>query len=711
MALINKIREKSGVTIGIITLALASFLVGGDLLSPGSKLLGNDPTDVGIIEGTEVDYVTMQREIDMLVTQTKNQTGKNPTQAQIKGLENDAWNRMVFKYAYKPNFKSLGIIVSKEERDDMLAGKNIHPSLKQSFVDPNTQQFNKEQLVQYVRIFDGNNAPEGMDPQDFSFRKRSWETFKTQIPDDRMQNKYVSLLTKSAYVTKKEAEKSYKNTSTQANIRYVYVPYYSITDSTIEVTDAQLNAYLKNNSGTYQSEATRAFDYISFPIVASVEDTAIVREELEEIVVDFKEAVNDTIFIRQYSDNPQIPTSSTKAQVPLALQNAQLDSGYVSDIVIEGGNLVVYKVTNISEDTTFSVKASHILVKWDSDSEEDKAKAKLEAKAILSSVKGGADFAELAKEKSKDLGSGAKGGDLGWFGEGQMVPSFNDAAFGMEGTGLVSEIVESQFGYHIINVTEPKTNVSYTISKIERVVYASEVTKDDVYRKVGDFLAGVSNTNDFVSKAESDPSLQKFSSGNVSAMDQYLKGIGEARSIIRWAFNQGDDNEVSKVLTMDNAYVVAALTDVNDKGTSDLESVREEVAIKVRNAEKAKQIIEKLDVSKSLDEIASSYGEGVTVKTANALNLSSTSIDGIGFDPKAVGSVFGLTNGMKSAAIEGENGVIVIEMIALTEAASKEDYSAEKAQLLQGLQTRSGGGVFQALKELVDVEDNRVRYY
>jgi len=99
------------------------------------------------------------------------------------------------------------------------------------------------------------------------------------------------------------------------------------------------------------------------------------------------------------------------------------------------------------------VKASHILVKLEKDAtEEQKAAAKAKIEGLLKQVKEGGDFAELAKANS-DCPSKEKGGDLGAFGRGQMVKEFEDAAFAME-VGQVSDVIETQFGYHIIKVAE-----------------------------------------------------------------------------------------------------------------------------------------------------------------------------------------------------------------------------------------------------------------
>jgi peptidyl-prolyl cis-trans isomerase C len=104
------------------------------------------------------------------------------------------------------------------------------------------------------------------------------------------------------------------------------------------------------------------------------------------------------------------------------------------------------------------VRASHILIMPDpnaTDPNQAKVKAKAKAEELLKKIKGGDDFAELAKTNSGDTYSAVKGGDLGFFGKGQMVPEFEKAAFALK-PGQVSDVVESQFGYHIIKLTDHK---------------------------------------------------------------------------------------------------------------------------------------------------------------------------------------------------------------------------------------------------------------
>ena len=138
---------------------------------------------------------------------------------------------------------------------------------------------------------------------------------------------------------------------------------------------------------------------------------------------------------------------------------ALLDKEVLNKITVDPTEVKKYYDTNQTQfDKGERVRASHILVKFDphvaTDKERADAKAKIEA--IQKKLKNGADFAELAKKESDDTGSAVRGGDLGFFQRGAMVPPFEEAAFKAK-PGEVTDIVESQFGYHIIKVFEKKS--------------------------------------------------------------------------------------------------------------------------------------------------------------------------------------------------------------------------------------------------------------
>jgi peptidyl-prolyl cis-trans isomerase C len=140
-------------------------------------------------------------------------------------------------------------------------------------------------------------------------------------------------------------------------------------------------------------------------------------------------------------------------------------------------------------ETSESVRASHILIGVDQEAAEaDKKKAREKAETILKEVKSGKDFAELAK-KDSTCPSSAQGGDLGYFGKGQMVKPFEDAALALK-PGEISGIVETQFGFHIIKLTDkkPATTVTFSEAKDKIVDY---LKRQKLEKLIGEYVDGL----------------------------------------------------------------------------------------------------------------------------------------------------------------------------------------------------------------------------
>ncbi|MEJ0029433.1 MAG: peptidylprolyl isomerase [Bacteroidota bacterium] len=158
---------------------------------------------------------------------------------------------------------------------------------------------------------------------------------------------------------------------------------------------------------------------------------------------------------------------------------------------IDNASYKVVKVSNIGTDTAYQMKASHILITWTANTTRSKKVAKEKADKILADLKKGASFPAKALEFSEDPGSKSRGGDLGWFGPRRMVAEFEKAVKATTKNGLIDHLVETSYGYHIINVTG-KDNKFYTISTIERSIDASQETQDEAYRAADMFASDLS---------------------------------------------------------------------------------------------------------------------------------------------------------------------------------------------------------------------------
>ena len=704
MALINTLREKMGkVVVGVIAFSIAAFVL-TDLFGPNSMILGGVDNTVGVISGEEVTFQEFQTKLDELSYQYSLNTGRNPNASELDNLRQQTWQALINDIAFQKQYNELGLAVTDDEVVDMVQGNNIAPEIRQSFTDPQTGQFNRDQVVSFLQNL-ANQPPQ---------QQAAWYAFESNLGPARLRTKYENLIILTNNATKLEGQYEYRNSGANAQLSYLYVPFLTVSDSSISFTEEELEAYLDDNAERYEREASRSFNYVIFPLTPSAEDSAAIEQDLERIKRSLAdEAINDSTFARANSDGYNAYRNFNRGNLPAALINDEgdvVEEGTIIGPEINGERYVVYKLSKVDENGTPSAKASHILINWTDDSDAAKAEAKAEAQRIINEIRGGAEFAEMARLFGTD-GTASRGGDLGWFNEGQMVDEFEEAVFNATSTGLINEPVETQFGYHIIDVTETKTSTQYSVVQIEKDIIASDETRDNAYRQADMFSATTEDLSDFSTNAD-EAGVEVRSANNVGQNAGRISGLTSARGIVMWAFRDAEVGDISEVFELEEGYVIAALTGAKEKGTARLEDVRNQIENKVKNEKKAEIIMAQLDVnSGTLDDIAAGYGEDASVYSMTDLKLSANSLTGVGYAPKAVGIAFSLENGEKTAPFSIDNGVLVIEMENKTEAGGADDYSPFADQLALRRQTRAALGIDRAIKEFADIKDYRYKFF
>jgi peptidyl-prolyl cis-trans isomerase D len=702
MALINTIREKSGWAVGTVAVGMLLFIVGGDLIGGRSQLFNRQDTTVGEVNGDDISIEEFNAAVEQAKEGFAAQNGRQPNEQELQGIRDQAWNQIVFKRAFQPQFDKLGLKVSDEELTDMVQGKNIHPTIKQAFTDPQTGQFDRGKVIEYLRNLD--KAP----PQ----QQAAWYTFEQNLPQERLGNKYYALIKNTEYVTTAEAQRYDAAQQTKANVRYLFVPYFSISDSAVKVTDAQLQDYINRNKARYKVQDGRDLEYVVVPVTPSKEDSAAVRQNVDQLVQQFNTAPNDSLFVRLNSDQPYNGQFLSPADLPEKLrQQLPLEQGKVYGPFAENGTFSIYKVTGAKAGAAQAARASHILIKPEGTTPEADAAAKAKAQDVLNKIKNGADFAAMAKQYGTD-GTAPVGGDLGWFTAGRMVPEFEKAVFGASSAGLLPTLTKTSFGYHIIKVTAPKTNQTYRVATVTKGITPSDATNETAYGRAQELKAKATDLEAFRKAVAADKTLQKQEAKGVGKGDANLGSLANAREAVRWAFNKETSvGDVSEVFTINDQYVVAVLTGTRTEGTADAAAVKPEVTALVRNEEKAKQIMAKLKGS-TLEQMAAAYGPNAQVKTANDLVLGQGAIPGVGTEPVAVGTAFGLKAGQRSAPIQGEQGVLVLELVNKTEpTAPSQDLKNVRNQLQAMRGARSNGAIYEAVRKQADVKDERVRFF
>jgi peptidyl-prolyl cis-trans isomerase D len=702
MALIGTLRNKMGTWVVVfVFVAIAAFIL-GDIFSGNSSILNWGRNSVGEIAGREISYEEFQAAIQERETSYFLQLGREPGEREMPAVRQQAWDLLISRHAIQPEFAKVGIVVTDDEVWDMIQGKNIDESVKQAFTNQETGQFERDRIVTYLNQL--KTMPAG------SEMRVRWELFQRDLKPGRERIKYENLLLKSDYITKAEAEREYHAQTDVAEVKYLYVPYYAVSDSAVSVTEDALKSYYNKNIERYKTEASRDIKYVSIPVEPSHEDSVDIREDLNRFVTELKTAQDDSVYAMANSEGQNPYAKYTLANLPPFIDQDSLVEGKVMGPILDGETYKVIKVSDIVKDTVYAARARHILIKWEDPGDAGKRAAKAKAQDILRDIRGGDDFAAKAREFGTD-GTASRGGDLGWFTSGQMVKPFEDAVFGATRPGLLNQVVETDYGYHIIDVTNVKNNTAYKIAIVERSITPSDATLNEAFRRAEAFASDVSDLDDFQSAAK-EHGLTVLDAKNILAGDRRIGTMGEARPVVQWLFRDASKGKVSQVFDLQDQNVVAIMTNEIDEGYKPLAAVKDEITPAVKNELKGKVISDKLNGLKgTLDEIKGSYGADANVYSSSDLRLSSNSLPSVGFDPKAVGLAFSLENGKRSKPSSSENGVVLIEMLNKTIAPAITDYSSYKTQLQQSSMNRASFGIAEAVKEHADIVDERYKFY
>lgn len=309
MALISTLRTKmTKWVVGAIALSMGAFIVGSDLFGSGPRsVFGGQDREVGEIAGNsisidEYNSVIQERENNYVLN-----FGRQAGERERATLQSQAWELLIARNAIEPQYEKVGVKVTTDEVWDLVQGKNVDEGIKSSFTD-SSGRFDRNRLIDYLKQIDA------MAPS--SEPRIRWDIFKRSLGPGRERLKYENLIVKTAYVTEAEAEQEYHNSNDVAEVKYLYVPSFAVNDTLVKATDDDLRAYYNKNKEKYKAQNTRSLSYVSFPVVASGEDSVAVREEMTKLSADFKSVTEDSIFAASNSESQSPFTKYTIANLP-----------------------------------------------------------------------------------------------------------------------------------------------------------------------------------------------------------------------------------------------------------------------------------------------------------------------------------------------------------------------------------------------------------
>ena len=702
MAVLGNLRKNSFVLIAVIGMALFAFVIAG--VFDGSGFQSQEP--IGKVNGEELSISDFRNQMDIL----KKSYNFNDLQALTT-----AWDESVRIELLNQEINELGIGSSSDHLEYFLSQS---PSFNSD-----------ERFINDAGLFDVNKFSnfiselKEINPEAYF----QWSNQENQFNNQIKANTYFNLISSGLNSTFFEGKKQYSTSNSNANISFVKIPYSSIPDSLVSVKNSEISKYIKDNPEDFEQESTRNIDYVIFDESPSKKDQNDLRLRLEnllnqreeynqvsklnEVVPGFLTTSDLELFLSENSDVPYDSIyrpkgffSSDHAQMIFNLDNNQTYGPYTDGEFLKYSKMIDKKRNG-------NVRASHILVSYQgaqgasSEITRTKEDARKEASRILNLARNNPDsFSSYALEFS-DGPSKSNGGDLGFFQEGMMVKPFNDYVFSNR-VGRIG-LVETDFGFHVIKVVAKEDVVLVGTIGLKNI--PSDRTSDSIFNIASKFEIDLGKSID-INKTASDLDFEVKSLNSIGELDHDLPNMENQRRLVQWLFNE--DSSIGDYKRFDlsqGGFVIVQINDKQDKGLMPARLATLTVTPILKNQKKAEIIISENKKYTTLEDLSAS--NNLEIINVSALNQITPVVSQAGFEPKLVGTAFGLEIGQTSNLIEGETGVYLVKLNSLNSVEEIESYSAFENQLTSKLRTNLDFNIVQSLKKSADVVDNRSDYY
>ncbi len=702
MAILGNLRKNSFVLIAVIGMALFAFVIAG--VFDGSGFQSPDP--IGKVNGEELSINDFRNQMDVL----KKSYNFNDLQALTT-----AWDESIRSKLLEQQIDELGLGSSTDHLEYFLS---------------QSPSFNSDQrFLNDAGFFDINKFSnfiaelKEINPESYV----QWSNQEKQFNDQIKVNTYLNLVASGLNSTFFEGRNLYERSNSIADISFVKIPYSTINDSLVSVSNSEVSKYIKDNPEDFEQKSTRDINYVIFSESPSAQDESDLRNKMNNLLNERTEynqvsKLNETLpgflstgdlefFLSENSDIPYDSIyrpkgfySSDHAQMIFNLENNNTYGPY-----IDGDFLKISKMIN--KKSNGNVRASHILISYNGAQgaspqiTRTKDEARNEANRILKLARSNSDsFSSYALEFS-DGPSKTNGGDLGFFQEGTMVKPFNDYVFSNR-VGRIG-LVETDFGFHVIKVVAKEDVVLVGTLALKNI--PSERTSDSIFNIASKFEIDLADTSD-INKTANNLDFEVKNLTSIGELDHDLPNMTSQRRLVQWLFEpETNVNDYRRFDLSSGGYVIVQLTEKNQEGLMSPGLASLSVLPILKNKKKAKIIFNENKSFNTLEELASN--NGLEIQNVSALNQSTPIVAQAGFEPKVIGNAFRLDIEGTSSLFEGETGVYMIKLNSFKSAEETENYSAFENQLTNKLRTNLDFNVVQSLKKSANISDNRSEYY
>lgn len=710
MATLQKLRNMGPMLVIFVGLALFAFIA-GDAWRIFQPHQGTQ--SVGTINGEDIsaaDFQKMYEEYTNIMKFVRNNSSLS--EQELAQAKDEVWNSYIRTKLIQNEAEKIGLTFTDAELMSIV-NEGTHPILQQTpFFNQQTGKFDADMLNNFLAQYEMNKEDADF-VQQYQPIYDYWKFIERTIAESAMAEKYQALISNSIISNPVAAKNAYEANNTTYDIEIKAIPYSSIADSTVEVSQSDIKKLYNQQKEQYRQLAeSRDIKYVSYRVTPDAQDRAALKEEMNEYADSLRSnnADYEALARISYSEVPYSKIGWAKDVYPEEVQ-VRLDS--------VSANQVVGPIYNQSDDsyTTFkylsnetiadSIRYRMLVV-----AAEDETKTNALTDSLMNVLKGGADFKEIASKYGQN-------GEETWLTSAQYE--------GMKVDGSNIDFLNTLFGaetgkYAIMNLTGTNNKVIYMVSEkknletkyhvavIKRTSQFSSDTYKEAYNKFSQFVASCQNADDLSNKAE-EFGFRVLEQNNIFTYAHNVANVAETRDALRWIFSEAGVGDISPLYECGNNdnLLVIGLKNIDFKGYTPIEEITpilRNAAIKDKKAEKIMA-----DISgKTFEELA------------NVANVKSDVVKRISFsapayisktsssEPVICAAVTKLQEGEVSAPIQGEGGVYVIKLIAKNTKEGEINTKSEEESIVRQAQ-RNVARFISDLYEKADVTDNRYIFF
>jgi len=717
MATLQRIRNHSALLLLIVGVAMAAFIV-GDLLTSSSSILQSSRDKVITINGKKVTYEEFETARSGMAELQKTLFGQSDLSSEAtQRISQQVYNDFVTSMLMAEVSEETGLDITNAEFNELVRGVHVSPLLKQIFTNPANGQYMKEAVDFWINLVINNSFEEeaeryrqaGSSLPEWA-TKNNWMVLENQIKQNRLLEKYNSLLSVAVSPNKLEAENQFAGDNTECTFAYAKQSIYTVGDSLVKVNSNDITKRYEATKYNYKQHATRNISYIAVPLRPSQADFDAALEELQSIENDFStnEEIEDLV-----NSGSTVPYNDAYVAVRDldADMQAFIQQNETNAVMAPAKEGTVYSMMRIMGKKTApdSLNVSVIVV-------SDKAKAD-SIEQVLAAPH--ADFAEVASATCENPQLAAKGGEFGWVNETVALQAFGKETANQLFTAKIGKVFRSEISgmggtaYLLAKVNE----ATAPVAKAKIAIYALDVTpssttRREEYGKLNSFLTA-NKTIEAMRDSAANAGYRMLPT-TLYSTNYSIGNINDARQAVRFAF-QNEIGEISEIFECDDNLLVVAVTGATETG---YRTPKDSILYKgLENDLKTEAKSEKLvrDLQSTTDKTLSGYATAMDSKidTAKHVNFNLASgILGLGVEPEIIAAALSAEPNTVVGPIAGKRNAVVLSLIKKEDKGLTYDEEAVKQNLVSGREYRSSlQNPIGILAKYADIEDNRISFY